>query len=178
MIRKLLLFCLACWLFLFPCHSSASTIKYDLHFKHWGEFYFPWDDWKHWKAQGLAESGLNPDAVSWCGAMGIMQLMPGTAKELGVNPYDTETNIQGGIKYDKRLYRYWPEIKDRDEQRYFVFASYNAGPGHIIKAYRLAGRAQKWKDVSLKLPYVTGKNAKETINYIIHIQQFYMQIRF
>jgi len=160
MIRKLFLCFWAFWLCQFPSPSIAFSIKYDLAFKKWGEFYMPFQDWHHWKAQGLAESGLNPKAVSWCGARGIMQLMPGTAKELGVNPYDTEANIQGGIKYDKRLYKYWPEIKDQDEQRDFVFASYNSGPGNIIKAYRLAGKSQKWEDVSVQLPKVTGKNAK------------------
>jgi len=105
-----------------------------------------------------------------------MQLMPGTAKELGVNPYDTEGNIQGGIKYDKRLYKYWPEITDQDEQRNYVFASYNSGPGNVIKAYRLA-KSQKWEDASVQLPKVTGKNAKETQGYVVHIRQFYRQIK-
>lgn len=179
MIRKLLLCCLVLLLLLSPSLSNAGSsysIKYDLFFKRWGEFYFPYQDWKHWKAQGLAESGLNPRAVSWCGARGIMQLMPGTAKELGINPFDNEANVQGGIKYDKRLYRYWPEIKDRDEQRDFVFASYNSGPGNIIRAYRLAGKPLKWEIVAGKLPAVTGKNAAETCGYVRHIRDFYRRI--
>jgi len=176
MIRKLFLCSLVFWLCQFPSPSIAFSIKYDLAFKKWGEFYMPFQDWRHWKAQGLAESGLNPKAVSWCGATGIMQLMPGTAKDLGVNPYDTEGNIQGGIKYDKFLLRYWKTIPDTNEQRDFIFASYNSGAGNVLKAYRLA-KSQKWEDASIQLPKVTGKNAKETCGYVRNIRQFYGQIK-
>jgi len=176
MIRKLFLFCLLALLLLWPSHSAAYTVQYDKAFRQWGQFYFPFEDWKWFKAQGLAESGLNQSAVSWCGATGIMQLMPATAKELGVNPYDTEANIQGGIKYDSRLKRYWLKIPSTDERRNFIFASYNAGPGWIIKANKLTS-SQKWEDTALKLQMITGKHAAETIGYIKHIKTFYWQIQ-
>lgn len=139
--------------------------KYDLSFKRWGEFYFPFDDWRWWKCQGIAESNLAPDAVSWCGAVGVMQIMPATATDLGVkNRWDAEESIQGGIKYDKQVDRIFKAI-DQPERRRFTFASYNAGPGNIQKTKKLAN-SEVWDTVVGFLHLVTGKHSTETINYV------------
>ena len=175
MTRKLFLFCLVLLCLLWPSLSQAAG-KYDLYFKRWSEFYFPFHDWKLWKAQGLAESKLNPAALSWCGAIGIMQLMPSTAKDMKVDPYDIEANIQGGIKYDRQMYHIWKVIHDDSERLNFTWASYNAGPGHIIKAHKIA-KSNQWQDVSIVLPLVTGRYAKETQTYIKHIKIYYKQIQ-
>ena len=160
-----------------PELRAQTTIKYDLAFRHWGQFYAPWQDWHWWKAQGMAESDLNPSARSRCGAIGIMQLMAATAAGLKVDPYDVEGNIQGGIKYDASLLRMWARAADAGEQRDLAFASYNAGGGNVGKAVVMAGAPPRWSAARVFLPRVTGAHSGETVNYVARIRGFYGQIR-
>jgi hypothetical protein len=80
------------------------------------------------KAVGKAESNFDPDAVSRCGAQGIMQLMPSTAKGLGVtDSFDPEQNIMGGAKYIAGL------LKKYGGNTSLTLAAYNAGSGNVAK---------------------------------------------
>lgn len=80
------------------------------------------------KAIGKAESGFDANAVSKCGAQGIMQLMPSTAASLGVtNSFDPEQNIMGGAKYISQL------LNQYNGNVSYALAAYNAGSGNVAK---------------------------------------------
>ncbi len=79
------------------------------------------------KLVAKAESGKEQKCISNRGAIGVMQLMPDTAKGLGVNPYNTEENIEGGAKYLKEMLSQF----NGDVSK--ALAAYNAGPGAVKK---------------------------------------------
>ena len=70
------------------------------------------------------ESGFNHNARSSHGAVGVFQLMPSTARRIGVNPYSLNDNIRGGIMYYKSMYKMFGSVE-------LALAAYNAGPGNV-----------------------------------------------
>jgi len=106
-------------------------------------------DWRMVVAQMFQESRFDPKAKSWAGALGLMQVMPRTAKELGIKQlHDPEQSIKAGVKYLNWLRdRFEPELAVSDRM-WFVLAAYNAGVGHVRDARRLAKQkgweANRW----------------------------------
>ena len=106
-------------------------------------------DWRLVAAIIYQESKFNPNARSWCGAQGLMQLMPGTARQVGVyssEVYNPESNVRGGTEYLRQLEKTWSHITDYTQRIKFILASYNAGPGHVLDAARLAEKNGYPKD--------------------------------
>ena len=86
------------------------------------------------KAQIWQESRFKVDAVSHAGALGLMQLMPRTAKELGVkHPFNPEENINAGARYVRKQFDRYKDTKGLDRWR-MALASYNCGAGYVISA--------------------------------------------
>ena len=80
------------------------------------------------------ESGLNQNAVSPAGAIGVMQLMPATAASIGVNPYDLADNIKGGILYLRDQLNHFGDVA-------MAVAAYNWGPSAVAQAVARYGAA-------------------------------------
>lgn len=98
-------------------------------------------DWRLLAAVINQESHFDPTATSWCGAQGLMQVMPGTARQMGVYSsqiYNPATNIRTGIEYLRMIEQKWEDIPDFTQRIKFILASYNAGVGHVADAARLA----------------------------------------
>jgi len=132
-------------------------------------------DWRWAKAQGIAESALDPNAVSAVGARGIMQLMPATWAELcrgfgwrNVSPFSAPHNIFAGVFYQARMDRVWSGRGRSVAQRHALgLASYNAGPRSILAAQAACGDAASWPEIAPCLAAVTGAtHARETIGYV------------
>jgi membrane-bound lytic murein transglycosylase F len=149
-------------------------------------------DWRLLASQVYQESRFKPDAKSWAGASGLLQLMPGTARQVGVrDPLDPEDNVRGATKYLKWLTDFWDErIENEGERLKFILASYNCGPGHVEDAQRLAskygGDPLAWNDVSYWLlqkstqKYASDEVVKfgfcrglEPVNYVDQILRRY-----
>lgn len=102
-------------------------------------------DWRLLASLIYQESKFHPEVVSWAGAFGIMQLMPETAQEYGVDSLSPVADqIEAGIKYIKSIDKQLPEeITDRKERIKFILAAYNVGIGHVLDARRLAEKYGK-----------------------------------
>ena len=148
-------------------------------------------DWRLMAAQCYQESTFDPQAKSWAGACGLMQIMPSTAETLGLSMsqiHDPESNIAAAAKYLALLEGKFSDIADRNERTNFILASYNGGYHHIRDAMALTskhgGNPKRWEDVSqyvLRLaspayyrdPVVRNgyMRGSETVDYVHKIRQ-------
>jgi membrane-bound lytic murein transglycosylase MltF len=155
----------------------AGAERYDDVFRKYSKRYFgPAFDWRTFKAQGMAESGLDSAAQSYVGARGVMQLMPTTFSEISSrNPDmkhidDAEWNIAAGICYDRQLWRSWERDSVDVDLREFMFASYNAGRETIRKAQLVAQSDRldhrSWPNIETVAPKVSRWRYRETLDYV------------
>lgn len=156
-------------------HDPAD--RYDNTFRKAAKRSFgPAFDWRFFKAQGMAESNLDPLARSRVGARGLMQLMPSTYREIASENADLdlidnpELNIEAGIAYDRRLWLRWENDSIAEDRLQFMFASYNAGRATLLSAQRRARQrqldARQWRNIEKIAPSVPRWRHIETLDYV------------
>ncbi len=134
-------------------------------------------DWLLMAAQGYQESRLDQDVRSPVGAIGVMQVMPATGKELDVGDITrVEPNINAGIKYMRWMIDnyYGDEPMTPLDRALFAFASYNAGPGRISRLRDEAARRGLDPNVWFRnVEYVVAeKTGAETVTYVSNIYKY------
>jgi len=135
-------------------------------------------DWMLMSAQGYQESRLDQEARSHVGAVGVMQLMPPTGREMKVDITKTEGNIHGGVKYIRFMIdKYYKDEPMNDLNKVlFAFASYNCGPGRVRQLRREAAArgldANVWFDNVERI--AAEKIGRETVTYVSNIYKYYV----
>jgi membrane-bound lytic murein transglycosylase MltF len=139
-------------------------------------------DWILMGAQAYQESQLNQNAKSAVGAIGVMQLMPATAKEMNVGDVTrVEANIHAGIKYMRYMMDQYYEKEPMTDlnKALFAFASYNAGPARVRKLR--AEAAERGLDPNVwfhNVEYVAAERVgQETVTYVSNIYKYYIAYR-
>ena len=173
--------------------SSGIISKYDALFQKYAPV-ARWD-WRLMAAQCYQESCFDPQARSWAGARGLMQIMPKTAAHLGLpmeQIHDPEANISAAARYLQQLMQAFSDIPNVHERQNFVLAAYNGGAGHVRDAMALARKhgadTRTWGSVSRYLALLSNpeyyrdpvvKNgymrSSETIDYVERIRSRYSQ---
>jgi membrane-bound lytic murein transglycosylase MltF len=136
-------------------------------------------DWILMAAQGYQESQLNQSAKSQVGAVGVMQVLPSTGKDMNVGDvHEIDPNIHAGVKYIRYMIDtyYKNEPMDDLNKALFAFASYNAGPGRI-RQLRKETSAQRldpnvWFNNVEQV--VSQKIGRETVTYVSNIYKYYI----
>jgi membrane-bound lytic murein transglycosylase MltF len=136
-------------------------------------------DWLLMAAQGYQESQLDQNAKSHVGAIGVMQIMPATGKDLKVGDIrKVEPNIHGGVKYMRWMIDnyYGKEPMTDLDKALFAFASYNAGAGRISQLRREAAKRGLNPNVWFhNVEYVAAeKIGSETVTYVSNIYKYYI----
>ncbi len=174
--------------------TGGKISKYDKLVKKYAQK-INWD-WRLLASLIYQESKFNPREKSWAGAVGLMQLLPNTARHFGAkNIYKPEDNIKAGVKFISWLQDYWKEIPDSLERIKFVLASYNTGQGHVRDAQKLTkkfgkdpllwndntayyllmkSRRKYYEDPVVKFGYCRGE---EPVNYVSEILRRYIEYK-
>lgn len=136
-------------------------------------------DWLRLAAQCFQESKLDPDAKSSSGAIGLMQMLPATGKDMGCEDlYDPEENLRAGVRYLDWLRKNYfadPAIEEHDRMD-LILAAYNAGPGNVKKWRKLAPSRgldpNRWRD-NIEL-IAQEKIGIQPIRYVNNIEKIYV----
>ncbi len=106
-------------------------------------------DWMLLASLVYQESKFDPEAQSWAGAKGLMQLTDISIEQYRVeDPFNPEENMRGGMRYLGWLENFWSErVPDENERLKFVLASYNVGQGHVLDAVKLADKYGKDSEI-------------------------------
>jgi membrane-bound lytic murein transglycosylase F len=131
---------------------------------------------------------LDPNARSYTGVRGLMQVTQRTAREMGItNRLDPKQSIQAGVKYLARLYDRWEKLSGLDRFK-FALASYNVGYGHVRDAQKIARQKgydpQTWSGIEKALPLLRVKKyysqtrygyarGTEPVRYVSRIMKYY-----
>jgi membrane-bound lytic murein transglycosylase F len=161
--------------------GQRGTERYDETFRKYSKRYFGVGfDWRLFKAQGMTESNLDSAATSWAGAKGVMQLMPSTFAQIRSRHPEwdaidrVEWNIAAGIAHDRTLWRLWRDSVEAQDHTDFMFASYNAGRGTILRAQETARvhelDPRLWSSIEVVAVHVRRWRHEETVNYVRKIE--------
>jgi membrane-bound lytic murein transglycosylase MltF len=136
-------------------------------------------DWMLMAAQGYQESKLDQNAKSHVGAIGVMQLMPDTGRELKVGDiHQIDPNVHAGVKYIRFMVDQYYAKEDMDDvnKMLFAFAAYNCGPGRIRQLRRDAAQqgldANVWFDNVERI--AAARIGRETVTYVSNIYKYYV----
>ncbi len=190
--------------------GSGKIFRSDLYSLNSGRV-SPWDDiikiysggikwdWRLLASLICQESRFIPNLTSRRGAYGLMQIMPETGKHFGIDITSSPlNNIKAGTEYIKLLHSIFdPKVPDENERIYFILAAYNAGPGHVLDAMRLAEKngndpgkwldnvavwmlkkseSQYYNDTVVKNGYFRGKESIAFVNEVLDRYRHYKNI--
>jgi len=142
----------------------------------------PYYDWRLLKAQCIAESNLDPLAVSPVGAQGLCQFMPQTWRDMKAkdptlgSPFNGSMSIRASAAYMSYLIKYWYAPRPDGDRYCLAIASYNAGAGNITDAQKLAVDKVHCEPILCELHKVTFHNSNETRGYVKRIFHIYPQL--
>ena len=133
-------------------------------------------------AQGYQESRLDQTKTSPRGAVGVMQVLPDTGKDMGVDDiHEMDGNIKAGVRYLRRIYdtQFTGAPMSAIDKGLFCFAAYNAGPRRVSqlreKAEKMGLDPNKWfRNVEIAAARVIGR---ETVQYVSNIYKYYISYR-
>jgi len=156
-------------------------------------------EWQLLAALAFHESRFDASERSWAGAAGLMQLMPHTATNFGLDSktkLDPEMNVEAGVQYIKSLNMTFREVTDKKERIKFILAGYNSGPSHILDAMALAKKhgknSQIWfnnveyyllkisepefyQDKVVKYGFYRGKLTAKYVHDVLETREKYMR---